>query len=50
VGGQPPTGIDEDFNEPVVHLGIRMGTVPGVYTSVLLTILMTIVAIEWEGY
>jgi hypothetical protein len=49
VGGQPPTGIDEDFNEPVVHLGIRMGTVPGVYTSVILGILVTIVAIEWEG-
>jgi hypothetical protein len=49
VGGQPPTGIDEDFNEPVIHLGIRMGTVPGVYTTVILGILVTIVAIEWEG-
>jgi hypothetical protein len=49
VGGQPPTGIDEDFNELVMHAGVRMGTVPGVYASVILGILSVIVATQWEG-
>jgi hypothetical protein len=36
VGGQPPTGIDEDHNELVMHAGVRLGTVPGVFASVIL--------------
>jgi len=29
VGGLPPTGIDEDFNDLVTHVGVKLGTVPG---------------------
>jgi hypothetical protein len=42
VGGQPPTGIDEDHNELVMHAGARLGTVPGVVATVVLGLLTVI--------
>jgi hypothetical protein len=50
VGGQPPTGIDEDHNDVVAHLGIRMGTVPGVYGSVILALVGTFLYIALSNY
>ncbi len=44
VGGLPPTGIDEDHNELVMHAGARLGTVPGVFATVILGTLAIIFA------
>jgi hypothetical protein len=32
-----------------MHAGVRMGTVPGVYASVILGILTVITVTQWEG-
>jgi len=50
VGGLPPTGIDEDFNDLVVHCGVKLGTVPGRAATVVVAIAAGLVAIALSNF
>jgi len=50
VGGLPPTGIDEDFNDPVTHVGVKLGTVPGRAGTVVVAIVAGLVLLAFSNF
>lgn len=50
VGGLPPTGVDEDFNDVVTHVGVKLGTVPGRAATLAVVVLGGLILIALSNF